>query len=150
MGQVDSAVAWVFHEIEQLCSEYSHDCVGPANQEAIEAAERELGLQLPLSYRAFLRSFGSGYLNGFEIFGLRGDRLWGDVVMMNQLASRPVPSRHVRFMEDVGDYTYCLDTGRTDESGECPVVVFGPKAAGKVVASSFLEFVRMTKEGLIG
>jgi hypothetical protein len=140
----------VLHEIEQLWSELSHDCTGPANEEAIEAAERELGLRFPLSYRAFLRRFGSGNFNGFEIFGLPGDRLWGDVVMMNQLARRPIPSRHLRFMEDVGDYTYCLDTGRTDETGECPVVIFGPKAAGSVAASSFLAFLRMTKEGLIG
>jgi antitoxin YobK len=150
MTPIDPFAASTVREIERLWPELSQDCTGPANEEAIQAAERELGVRFSNSYRAFLRRFGSGSVNGYEIFGIPGDQLWGGVVMMNQLASRRMPTGCVRFMEDVGDYSHCLDTGRMDESGECPVVVFGPKAAGTLVATSFLEFLRMTKDGLIG
>jgi antitoxin YobK len=150
MQQFDSAAVPALHVIEQLWLDEPEDHASPASEEAIEAAERELGVRFPLSYRAFLRRFGTGSLNGFQIFGIPGDRLWGDVVMMNQLASRHTSVRYVRFMEDVGDYIYCLDTGRIDDSGECPVLIFGPMVSGKVVAPSFPEFVRLVKEGLIG
>jgi hypothetical protein len=150
MNHIDPGAAATAREIEQLWPELSQDCTGPATEEAVEAAERALGVRFPKSYCAFLRRSGSGSVNGYEIFGIPGDQLWGDVVRMNQLASRRMPCGCVRFMEDVGDYSHCLDTGRIDESGECPVVIFGPRAAGTLVATSFLEFLRKTKEGLIG
>src|SRR5581483_11906810 len=48
------------------------ECSGPATEDEIAAAEKELGVQFPRSYRAFLRQFGAGYLNAYDIFGLPG------------------------------------------------------------------------------
>ncbi len=125
------------------------ECSGPATEDEIAAAEKALGVRLPRSYRAFLRQFGAGYLNAYDIFGLPGDRLWGDVVMMNQIAPNPRPSHLVKFTDDVGDYGFYLDTSRIGGDGECPVVVFGPGEDGCVVADNFLDFLRKAREGLI-
>jgi antitoxin YobK len=125
------------------------ECSGPATEDEIAAAEKELGVQFPRSYRAFLRQFGAGYLNAYDIFGLPGDRLWGDVVMMNQIAANPWPRHLVKFTDDVGDYSFYLDTSRRDGAGECPVAVFGPGEDGSVVAESFLDFLQKAREGLV-
>src|SRR5688572_8116700 len=60
------------------------DISGPVSTEQIVAAEQELGVDFPESYRAFLRLYGAGRLEWLDIFGLPQDRLWGDVVAMNQ------------------------------------------------------------------
>lgn len=125
------------------------DCSGPASEEEIAAAEKELGVTFPNDYRAFLRHYGTGCLNGFDIFGLPSDRLWGDVVMMNQLASRPRPAHLVKVADDTDGYGFYLDIAQMDDAGECPVVVLGAGQAGYVVAESFLEFLRKVRAGLL-
>jgi antitoxin YobK len=120
-----------------ICFQFS----GPATEEQIVAAERELGVVFPLSYRTFLQQYGAGTLDCIEIFGLPSNSLWGDVVMMNHLASRAVPRHFIKFTEDIGDYSYYLDTSQIDDEGECPVVVFGPEESGRVIANSFIDFL---------
>lgn len=137
-----------FVELVQEWCGSSFQYSGPASEEEIEAAERELGLVFPSSYRAFLRHFGSG-TTPYPIFGLPGDRLWGDVVMMNQLALDWTPASLIRFTDPMGDYTYFLDMSRMDDEGECPVIVFGPGEDGAVVADNFLDFLRKAGAGLL-
>ena len=43
---------------------------GPVPEAAIVAAERELGLRFPPSYRRFLGDHGAGMLHRFDIHGL--------------------------------------------------------------------------------
>lgn len=114
---------------------------GPAPEDQIVAAERELGVMFPRSYRAFLRHYGAGNVDCIEIYGIPRDRLWGDVVMMNQLTSNCFPKHFVKFTGDIGDYSYYLDTSQMDEAGECPVVVFGAEENGRVIAKNFSEFL---------
>jgi hypothetical protein len=85
----------------------------------------------------------------YDIYGLPKDHLWGDVVMMNQLRKREMPSQLIKFTEDVGDFTYYLDSSRMDSDWECPVVVFGWGENGEIVADSFLDFLRKACEGLV-
>jgi hypothetical protein len=125
------------------------ECSGPASEADIAAAEKALEVSFPKSYRTFLRHFGVGYLNCFDVYGVPGDRLWGDVVMMNQLDHRSCPKRFVKFTDDVGDYGFYLDTSRMDPLGECPVVVFGPGKEGEIVAEDFLDFLHKVRMGLI-
>jgi antitoxin YobK len=113
---------------------------GPSSEEQIQAAERELGVRFPKSYRTFLHQYGSGNLDGIEIFGLQADRLSGDVVMINQLTT-DVPSHLIRFTNDIGNYSYYLDSSQMNEEGECPVIVFGPDENGRIVAESFIHFL---------
>ena len=73
-------------------------CAGPVADPAIDAAEEELGIRFPRSYRIFLRFFGSSWLTPYEIAGLGGGRhsdpeppFWQHVVdttMMLRRASR--------------------------------------------------------------
>jgi hypothetical protein len=122
---------------------------GPASEEEIHLAERELGVIFPPSYRAFLRAYGAGSLPYWEVFGIPGDRLWGDVVMMNQVPPRRPPAHYIKFTSEGGDLGYYLDTSQCDVVGEYPVVVFGPGENGRVVADSFLDFLARAKDGLI-
>jgi len=103
----------------------------------------------PNSYRTFLQQFGAGNFYYHEIFGLPRDRLWGDVVMMNQLRSRTVPRHYVKVTEEGDDAGFYLDTSRMNAEGECPLVALGPGNETRVVADSFLDFLRQAREGLI-
>lgn len=135
-------------ELIQSWGDASFTYAGPASEEEIAAAERELHVVFPRSYRVFLRHYGSGTMP-YEIFGLPGDSLWGDLVMMNQLESDPMPSHYIRFTDRIGEYTYYLDTSQLDAEGDCPVVMFGPDEEGTIVADNFLDFLRKLSAGLI-
>jgi len=128
-------------DLEKTLSGVSFRFSGPTTEDQIAAAERELGVMFPRSYRTFLRQYGAGTLDCVEIFGIPSDRLWGDVVMMNQLTSCQIPRHFVKFTDDIGNYSYYLDTSRMDDEGECPVVVFGPEESGRVIANSFSDFL---------
>jgi hypothetical protein len=145
----DDPVAAPLAELVHLWSDASLDSSGPASEEEIEAAEKELGVSFPRSYRAFLRRYGAGNLHHYEIFGLPGNRLWADIVMMNQLSRGTVPKQYLKFTNDIGDFAYYLDTSQMDGNGECPVVVIGPGEDGETVADSFLDFLRRASQGSI-
>jgi hypothetical protein len=113
----------------------------------LEAVERELAVVLPRSYRAFLRRFGSARVAGLELFGVPRNRLWGDVVLMNQLAAADFPAAYVLFSRNRLGQLYCLDTSRRTADGECPVVVVGLAPVGITVAHTFLEFLRKAVGG---
>lgn len=123
------------------------ELAGPISEDHIAAAEEELGVVFPPSYRTFLRHFGAGNVHFMEIYGIPGDRLWGDVVMMTQLASPALPNHYVKLSEDFGGCAYCLDTSRPTENGECPVVTVAEGMKDRVVANSFLDFLRKASEG---
>jgi antitoxin YobK len=148
MAEHDS-VALVLAELTRDWDGEPVELSGPASEDEVRLAERELGVVFPASYRAFLRTYGAGTLPYCEIFGIPGDRLWGDVVMMNQVPPHRPPAHYVKFTADVGDLGYYLDTSRWDAAGECPVVVFGPGDDGRVVADSFLDFLAKAKDGLV-
>lgn len=115
---------------------------GPAAEEEIEAAERELGKGLPRSFRTFLRGYGGGTLCLFKIFGICRDSLACDVVLMNELGLPPVPDHCIRFARDHCNFDHYFDTSRMGPDQECPVVVFGPGVVECTVAGSFLEFLQ--------
>jgi hypothetical protein len=121
----------------------------PVSDEEITAAERELGISFPKSYRTFIRQYGVGRLQFYEIFGIPRDRLWGDVVMMNQLASGQLPRQYLQFTRDLDGLPYYLDMSQVGSDGECPVVVCGPGNETEVVADSFLDFLRKVREGIM-
>ena len=115
---------------------------GPVEESEVVWAEQELGVTFPPSYRAFVRHFGAGRLHHYRLLGVRGDSLWEDVVAVNHLAFPRPPAHLLRVAEALDDHTFHLDISRADEEGEYPVVAFGPGARGRVVAPSFLAFLR--------
>ena len=52
--------------------------------------------------------------------------------------------QYIPISDDGGDYTFYLDTGKTDASGESPVIVLGPGRDGVMVSPTFVEFVERT------
>src|SRR5262249_30569856 len=148
MEPCDPSVAEIT-EIVESCDGFPSDWWGPVAEEEIADAEQSLGIVFPRSYRAFLRCYGAGTVGYCKIFGLPGDHLWGNVVVMNQFATGHVPPHCVKFTERVGDYTYYLDTSRMDAARECPVAVYGDDEAATTVADSFLDFLRKVREGLV-
>src|SRR5882672_4626946 len=106
---------------------------GPVAEADIAAAEAELGVRFPTSYRVFLKHFGAAWLpSSFEVAGLGPGRctdptppLWEhvvDVTAQMRRASRGfIPHEYIRFSSDGGDYAFYLDTGKVDANGECPV-----------------------------
>jgi hypothetical protein len=104
------------------------------------AVEKELGIALPESYRAFIRRFGSGRVRDYDLFGVPRNHLWGDIVLMNALAAPTLPPAYVIFSQDYRGWDYCFDTSRRDAEGECPVVVFRT-AVRATVARNFVEFL---------
>jgi hypothetical protein len=105
----------------------------------LDAVERELKARLPRSYRVFLRYFGSQTLPDHDLFGLPRDRLWGDIVLMNDLDAHP--RHYVKFTEDGEGRCYYFDTSRVDDDEECPVVVRDGAGDETEVAPTFLTFL---------
>jgi hypothetical protein len=110
---------------------------GGATEEAIAAAERELGVGLPSSFRWFLREFGATSLCA-TIFGVgsSGSRTIPEVTREQCYARPPLPRslvvfgveswRQARSQSGRLAYTYdCFDTSR-DIDGEYPVVIWEP------------------------
>ena len=132
---------------------------GPASEEMIKAAEDELGVDFPPSYRDFLGSYGAALCTGFEIGGLflcRDDNeppLWTDVVTTTRQKRRIshglIPNEYIPISDDGGDYTFYLDTTHRRVDGECPVIVLGPGVDDVVVAEDFFDFVIRASEGNI-
>lgn len=117
---------------------------GEQDETLVEAAERALGASFPPSYRIFLRRLGAGNVGAMEIYGvinddftdsgvpdgiwmtLRGRQEWG------------LPeSMVVIYGDGMGGY-FVLDTERTDEHDECPVLVWQP---GQSTPDDALELV---------
>jgi cell wall assembly regulator SMI1 len=133
------------------------EVAGPVSEERILAAEKELGIGFPRSYRRFLLTFGAAACGSFEIAGLfLGEfedepPLWSDVVAYTKALRRAsrglIPSEYIAISDDGGDYKFYLDTSQTSAEGECPVVVLGPGADDVVVADDFAEFVIRSLKG---
>lgn len=147
----------ILNRLHQLIPDGSFP--GPVAESKIAAAEKELGVWFPFSYRVFLKHFGAAWLRApFEVAGLGPGRstdaeppLWSHVIdVTNQIrrVSRGlIPVEYVAISSDGGDYRFYLDTNHWDSRNECPVVVLGPGLDGVVIAGSFLEFLEQAAAG---
>lgn len=125
------------------------ETAGSASDEMIKAAENELGVRFPFSYRQFLREFGAAICQGFWIAGLTapiGDEppFWPDVVISTkQLRSSDghLSRFYVSISDDGADLNFFIDTEVAIDGQESPVVALGPGIDGTRVATSFAEFV---------
>lgn len=163
----DLVIARAIREMASRSEERSDLEFGPVAEETIATVEHELGVVLPNSFRTYLRHFAGGLLIGYEIFGVRTEASSGrtcgppglsedynvilDIVQHNRTTQEDIrrdnmPTGLVMFTTDGGDYHLFLDTSQMNETGECPVVVWGPGALGLKVADDFLEYVRMLAE----
>jgi hypothetical protein len=106
---------------------------GPVSEEAVTAAEEQLGCAFPPSYRTFLRRFGAISLPAdmavvHDFVGLDPRAEDGKGVVERTLAAR-VENRLGAGLVVVGlgaqaREWFCLDCTRGSSSGELPVVLF--------------------------
>jgi antitoxin YobK len=121
----------------------------PVTDIELDAVERELGMRLPSSYRQFLKRCGAGRVGNVDVFGLPRNRLWGDLVLMNELAGRQQPAGYLKFAVDWTGRAYYFDTSKPSADAEWPVLVLDAPDAPRLVASSFLDFVGKLIQGPI-
>ncbi|GIV14997.1 MAG: hypothetical protein KatS3mg022_0432 [Armatimonadota bacterium] len=117
------------------------------DESAIQAAEQTLVLCFPNSYKQFLLSVGWLDLEGDEIFGLGTDlpEQYMDVVWATTKEREIIhlPDSFIVVSQTYRGNLICLDTADMHDQ-ECPVlfVSFCPSADIKILANSFVEFVR--------
>jgi hypothetical protein len=128
---------------------HSPDAQSPISDVELDAVERELRIPLPPSYRSFVKRCGSGRVGLVDVFGLPRNRLWGDVVLMNQLAEGDKPGAYLKFATDWTGRSYYFDTSGDLRDSEWPVVVLGPDDLPRRVAGSFLDFMGRLVQGPI-
>jgi hypothetical protein len=109
---------------------------GPASEEAVTAAEEQLGCAFPPSYRAFLRKYGALSLPAdmavvHDFVGLDPNAADGEVakgVVERTLAAREEnrlgPALVVVGLGAQALEWFCLDCSRGRSGGELPVVLF--------------------------
>ena len=133
------------------------DNAGPASPDAITAAESELGVTFPPSYRVFLAHFGAGGIAApYDIIGLPNSRasdpsppMWShvlDVAARLRRHSDHQPTLIPISSDGCGVNIY-LDASRTDDSGECLVLARGPGFDDIDIAPSFLAFAELALSG---
>lgn len=126
---------------------------GGASMEQIEAAERELGVAFPPSYRQFLAEYGAAVGTGFEVAGLflpsdDGEPpKWKNVLVvskqMRRILGETMAPSLIPIADDGHGVTFYISG---DVEGE-RVVAYGPGIDGAVVARSFPEFVVKAAQG---
>lgn len=100
---------------------------GGTTDEIIDLFAAKLGVELPKSYRNFLKEFGEGGIGSFHIDGIESDEYSGMVDETIQYREKvDLPKEYVvcsvrkDYDPDIY-YLTCLDTSRMKD-GECPVV----------------------------
>ena len=108
------------------------DFAGAKPDELIEKAERTLNLKFSPTYRRFLKEFGCGDIGGEEFYGLISDEFENSAIpngiwlTLNERENIGLPNEFIIIYSTGDDTYYALDTSRTGDEGECPVVALSP------------------------
>lgn len=126
----------------------SYEAFGPATQEQIDAAQCQLGLVFPPSYRLFLQTFGAVFGQGFEVAGLTPDQdeppMWCDMLSATLMYRRydALPSDSIYISDDGMGLSYFLRCRKLGPAQEGEVIEWGPDhGGGAVYAESFVSFL---------
>jgi SMI1 / KNR4 family (SUKH-1) len=109
----------------------------------LQAAERELGVRLPPSYREFLRAFGASVWPRSGLFGLPRDDWRRDLVLQNKSGQYNLLPDFLKFMDGQDGPPFYFATCLAQPDGECPVVRWDEEKGICVVADSFVLFLEM-------
>jgi len=103
---------------------------GPYAEADVQLSEKKLGITFPTSYRAFLKKYGNGGINAFDVSGLSkfnynntgtGGIIYETLKLRKDFA---VPN-HIITVSDTGDGSYyALDLSQMNTENECPVVIW--------------------------
>ncbi|MED2949457.1 SMI1/KNR4 family protein [Bacillus subtilis] len=113
---------------------------GGIGEEEIINIEKELQLQLPDSYKWFLKNFGSGGLYGIDTLGY--DYGGASVVeTTEEYCNHFNLSEGLVVIEDIDFFAYALDTNKMNSNNECPVLIWDRVLGYQdKLADSFIEF----------
>ena len=143
----------VLSEFNQICA--GGDAAGPMNADAIECAERQLGVRFPDDYVSFLREFGALSAAGVQVYGLfdghgDGPPLWESVVdvtkklrALGQMGTE-CPA-FVAISDDGTGIYFFLDTSMSPQT---EIWAIGP-GVKKIVSSSLSGFVVAYVQGRV-
>ncbi|HEX5243746.1 MAG TPA: SMI1/KNR4 family protein [Tepidisphaeraceae bacterium] len=159
----------LIHEMERIAEAHpdkrSDLFHGPISEDLLPPIEHELGVSLPRSFRAYLLGFAGGLMLGYEICGIPTEKaripslqldppITGtsesailSIIDANRRRREHQPAGYIYFCGDGGDFAFYFDTNRMTLDGECPVVMYGPGAAGVVVANDYIDFLKRLAEG---
>ncbi|MGG3625187.1 SMI1/KNR4 family protein [Bacillus gobiensis] len=113
---------------------------GGISDHKIKEIEFTLSLQLPESYKWFLRNYGSGGAFGTMILGY--DEEGAEVIDRTEMYRKYYGlTNGIVVIEYIDEFSYCLDTNKMRD-GECPVILWANQGGhGRTVAINFLEFL---------
>ena len=151
-----------YQDVAQLFRRYASSrrmslAARPADVEALDRAERELGALFPMSYRWFQLEFGDFEDGPIDIYTVRHPVGQYSTYIVDQnfeerTESRPrLPARLIAFSDNGGGDLLCFDTVRV-ENGECPVVWWDHEQDERQqlveAAPSFLDWIEQSLQEL--
>jgi antitoxin YobK len=133
--------------LEELMDRYPDDIdvSGAIDDELILKAEEYLDLRFPISYKEFLRRYGSLGLGPDEIYGIINENfqnssipngVWYTQKKRNEI---DFPKNLFVIFNADGVELYCIDTKSINADGECPVVLWDV-SSGKVIGNKSEDF----------
>ncbi|WP_299516485.1 SMI1/KNR4 family protein [uncultured Rummeliibacillus sp.] len=131
-----------FRIVEEFIRKFQEekDFTGGIGEEKIKFIEEKLNVNLPESYKWFLRKFGSGGIFSIDILGY--DLAGASVVETTEEYKKFYGlSDGIVVIVDVDAFAYCLDTNKM-KNGECPVISWDVDSGSfdSIEANNFLEF----------
>lgn len=115
------------------------DFTGGVDENKIKSIEVGLQIELPNSYKWFLRTYGKGGVLGVDILGF-GKIVPPSVTSQTEIYRKSgLPLEYV-VIENCDEFLYCLDTSKMRD-GECPVVFWDKVEKVRVErAENFIRF----------
>lgn len=127
---------------------------GGCTPEMLQAAEEELGVDFPPSFRRLVGEFGTWDNAGLEFLGVyqtlaMGNELLGSVrATRDARASLGLPASMIEVMEDdLG--LVVLDTVALDEDGEAPVLSWTPDGRAERLGDNFGDYALAVCEAAV-
>ncbi|MGE0713438.1 MAG: SMI1/KNR4 family protein [Planctomycetota bacterium] len=115
----------------------------PATEEQIRAAEETLSIELPPSYKTFLRLHNGGSVWDTSLYGVSSDDGYDLAVLNVRGRQEGLPEHLIGFAATLTGDVWCFDISAADEGdGEAPVCLIDVQQ-GQVIpaARDFLEFL---------
>ncbi|WFA07074.1 SMI1/KNR4 family protein [Bacillus sp. HSf4] len=128
-------------KVREFIEENKHEAIftGGTNENNIKWIEETLQVELPESYKWFLRNYGAGGMFGVLILGYNID----SATVVNKTVEYREDynlTEGLVVIEDIDFFAYCLDTNKM-ENGECPVFIWDRENGYEnFVAGSFIEY----------
>ena len=112
----------MYSELDKFILENTEDVnfIGGVEENKIKDIEVKLNVNLPESYKNFLRKYGYGAAYGREVLGCGKSEVPSVVAETLRFRKLGLPEEYV-VIQNCDEWIYCLDTGNM-KNEECPVI----------------------------